>query len=575
MNPRRWWPALLIALALAPSAWLAWEWRELQHLGIYHDDSIYWVAAKSLASGSGYRIESLPDQPYQTKYPPLYPALLSLVWRLNPAFPDNLKLAMLLNWLMLPLMLLAARVFYKDYGFDRRLAWAFCALVALNPIVVNLSVMLMTEVMFGALVLAAMIVAERALKPERPPWLALAAGAIAGLAFLTRSSALPLLVSGPVCFLWRRQGRRAALFLAGMAPAVAGWQIWAWWHMPASRDMATMYYTNYLGFHLANVGQGAMPEIAWLNAGALAFGLSELLVFSDSITFWSQQLARMLAAAGIVGTIRLARRRGVIQYPLFAGLFAAQAVLWHYPPHNRFVLPVLPLLLAGFWTEMEHLTGIIRKSFSKPKIADRIAAGMAAAGMAALALLAGYRTWHGLTVFLPSVLQHHRSVYLGNRQSYEWLAKNSPPGARVFAYSDPLMYLYTGRQGISMRIPPKLLYKADPRGISDYVESLPEFVRRYGLNYVLFTAADFQFDSRETGMATLKRILKEHPGFQLAYQTPSAAVYRVEELVSERGADPQVRAGPPGPAPGRTGASGAGEGARPTYSTIAWCSPDI
>jgi hypothetical protein len=32
------------------------------------------VTAKALAEGNGYRIESLPLQPYQTKYPPLYEA---------------------------------------------------------------------------------------------------------------------------------------------------------------------------------------------------------------------------------------------------------------------------------------------------------------------------------------------------------------------------------------------------------------------------------------------------------------------------------------------------------------------
>ena len=77
----------VFALALAPSAYLAWSLRAMPHLGFYHDDSIYWVSAKSLADGNGYRIESLPGQPYQTKYPPLYPALLAGIWKVNPNFP--------------------------------------------------------------------------------------------------------------------------------------------------------------------------------------------------------------------------------------------------------------------------------------------------------------------------------------------------------------------------------------------------------------------------------------------------------------------------------------------------------
>src|SRR5262249_60220296 len=58
--------------------------------GGFHDDGIYVTTAKALASGNGYRIISLPGEPAETKYPPLYPFLLSLVWRAKPNFPQNL-----------------------------------------------------------------------------------------------------------------------------------------------------------------------------------------------------------------------------------------------------------------------------------------------------------------------------------------------------------------------------------------------------------------------------------------------------------------------------------------------------
>ena len=60
--------------------------------GLFHDDGIYVVTARALAEGQGYRIISLPESPPQTKYPILFPWLLSLVWRLAPSFPDNLLL---------------------------------------------------------------------------------------------------------------------------------------------------------------------------------------------------------------------------------------------------------------------------------------------------------------------------------------------------------------------------------------------------------------------------------------------------------------------------------------------------
>src|SRR5262245_27987923 len=65
--------------------------------GVYHDDSIYVVTAKSLATSGDYRIISLPYQPAQTKYPPLYPFLLSMIWRVYPSFPQNLNYMYMLS----------------------------------------------------------------------------------------------------------------------------------------------------------------------------------------------------------------------------------------------------------------------------------------------------------------------------------------------------------------------------------------------------------------------------------------------------------------------------------------------
>jgi hypothetical protein len=63
----------LLVCALLPSAWLAWRFRAMPQLGAYHDDAVYLVSAKALADHSGYRIVSLPEQPFQTKYPPVFP----------------------------------------------------------------------------------------------------------------------------------------------------------------------------------------------------------------------------------------------------------------------------------------------------------------------------------------------------------------------------------------------------------------------------------------------------------------------------------------------------------------------
>src|SRR5580765_7909418 len=90
--------AAVLLLALVPAARLAWMARDMPHFGHLHDDSIYFVAAKSMADAQGYRIMSLPAAPFQTKYPPLWPAALSVIWRIDPLFPENLRLAIAFAW---------------------------------------------------------------------------------------------------------------------------------------------------------------------------------------------------------------------------------------------------------------------------------------------------------------------------------------------------------------------------------------------------------------------------------------------------------------------------------------------
>src|SRR5262245_33938328 len=78
-------------------------------IGFYHDDGIYAVTANSLAAGSGYRIMSLPGEPSQTKYPPLYPLLLSMAWLINPNFPSNGVLLLLPSVIATLLLLIVAQ----------------------------------------------------------------------------------------------------------------------------------------------------------------------------------------------------------------------------------------------------------------------------------------------------------------------------------------------------------------------------------------------------------------------------------------------------------------------------------
>src|SRR6185312_8480561 len=88
-------------------------------VGVVHDDGMYMILAKSLASGHGYRYINVPGEPHATHFPPGYPLLLSLLWRIGPAFPANVVFFKLVNAVFLAAAAAALALFAR-----RRLAFS-------------------------------------------------------------------------------------------------------------------------------------------------------------------------------------------------------------------------------------------------------------------------------------------------------------------------------------------------------------------------------------------------------------------------------------------------------------------
>lgn len=515
----------VFVLALAPSAYLAWTLRSMPHLGFYHDDSIYWVSARSLAEVHEYRIASLPGQPYQTKYPPLYPTLLAGIWKIDPNFPGNLPLATLFAWLLLPVYLAAVWAFLRQYGFGWREQCMLVLVAGLSPVAATFSFSLMPELLFTALLVASMLLAERSLLDNSPRWLPVLAGVCGALAYLTKSAAGPLLLTAPLFFAWRRQFVKAALFFGAMLPAVAGWQWWAARHVSHSWDLVTLYYTNYLGFQIYNVSWRDLPLVFWHNLDGFLLGAGKLLTFD--VPYGAKPLERVVAVAAIAGVVRLARRTQKLQYPLAAVGVSALLLVWHYVPDQRFVFPLYPLLLAGLSTELANVGKALEAAWKKPAAAERAVAFAGAGVLAAFALFVAFTTCFGLFHFLPDLFGSYRDALETRKPAYQWIAKNAPPEANVFAYDDPLLYLYAGRKSCNLPIPPKLYYHNDDAGIDKLLHSIPDFARQYRLSYVLLTPSDFYRDLHQPGARHLAEAVEQSSAFQPAFKTPAAAIYRL------------------------------------------------
>ena len=258
----------VIVLTLVPSAWLAWRFRSMPQMGAYHDDAVYLESAKSLAEGHGYRLFSLPDTPYQTKYPPVFPFLMSLVWRLDPQFPENLSKLTALCWSMLPIYVFLLYRVLARWGFAPLEAAVMCALTALSPHFVLAGTMTMSELTFGIFSLIAIWYLERGTAESNSKLLMLA-GAAGGLAFLTRTQGIALLIGALAFFAWKKQWRNAFSYGAVFSTAVVGWLLWTRVHAYKGSDPVTLYYVDYVRFYAASVQWKEIPELLRVNVDSI------------------------------------------------------------------------------------------------------------------------------------------------------------------------------------------------------------------------------------------------------------------------------------------------------------------
>ncbi len=512
---------LAAALLLAPSAWFACRWREMPHLGSYHDDAVYWISAQSLAEGHGYRLPHLPENPAQTKYPPLYPALLATVWRMAGTLPRSHS-AMALQWAFVPLYLGLVRLWFRRCRFGALPAYGLTLLVALGPLTTVFAVSPMSELPCSVLLLAAMLLleSERELTVQR----GLLAGVVAAAAFLVRTNAIVLAVSVPFLLLRQRSYRAAAAFLAPLLAAIAGWQIWSRAHAFPAKDDILAYYTAYIGFYVKTFSWPDLPQRAWINTSAAIEALARLVLFNSGDELWLRPLAWLITVTAIAGVVGL-YRGSLRHFACFALLFTVVLVLWQYPPDTRFVYPLLPLFVAGLATKIRDVGTLGVRTWKTSSGANRGASVFVLLLIFGLAGGSVYTLARGTFVMLPEYFADRQTQFDQMMPAYRWIAANTPPRARFASYDDTLLYLHSKRQGYTVPILPSLVYGQDPDAVRSYVARLPALWREKEVTHVLVTAYDFRRDLHQPALGALLALTQDHSQLRRIYADPIAQVY--------------------------------------------------
>jgi hypothetical protein len=201
-------------------------------------------------------------------------------------------------------------------------------------------------------------------------------------------------------------------------------------------------------------------------------------------------------------------------------------VIWHFPPNERFVMPLVPLAFAGLLTEMEHFAGMVRTCLRHKDMSQRVAAAMMA-GVVVIVLGGSFalQAYVG-SVFLKETAQQHRTRLADHRVAYSWMRANLPADAAVIAYNDPVLYLYTGRASISRPLPPSLWYTEDHARAVELYRELPAYAHDHGADYIYYTTADLRRDMGDSDTTAIENAIRGNARLMPIYQAGIGTVYR-------------------------------------------------
>ncbi|HEX9003108.1 MAG TPA: hypothetical protein VGB07_24585 [Blastocatellia bacterium] len=446
--------------------------------GLFVDDAWYVLLAKSLATGQGYQLMNSPSPGLLPIYPPGFPFLVSLVYRLWPDFPSNV---ILLKSVSVLAMLGVGWASYKHFKTDRKwphLLSLICALVvALAPGLVFLATSsVMSECVFTCVQLLAMLATESSARAENEKSQlrnAVFGGALAAIAFLTRSIGLAVVGAGFIYLLKERKWKPAAVFAIAVLVLVTPWMLYSRTHRPTDAQraeqngMIVQEYSTTLWQRKAGdtssgtIGVSGLPDRMWANAMKIASN-NVAMIFAPPLYrspkisgeetlekgTETRVLSYLLSLMMMFGFALTVRRR-IMLAELVTAFTLLITMLWPWDTF-RFLLPLIPFLLYYLLEAIRGIGDFAQQKLETKPSAHPWRALLVAAGL----ILTLYVYDHTIYIAKRSDLSRAeylpwRAIFDENQEALNWIREKTSESSIVASLNPALVYLYTGRKSVA------------------------------------------------------------------------------------------------------------------------------
>ncbi len=473
-------------------------------VGVMHDDGMYVVLAKSLATGHGYRWLNVPGAPPATHYPPGYPAVLAALWKLFPDFPANVIAFKALNAVLLAGVAAGVVIFAQRLlGFSARAALITAIAGCLAIPMLVLSTVVMSETLFLAVLIPTLLYADVLLQREERVRGATIVGLLCGALILIRTHGVAVLAGILIALLVARRFRSAAITGAVAVAMVLPWQLWQAAHRGAVAVPMRGDYESY-GAWFAS---GASAHPGELLVRTVAATTRELFATIAATTtaglpaLWLRLLV-CLCAIVLTGAGAWRLRKPAPSTMWFLASYFAIVIFWPFTP-GRFlwgVWPLMVLLFAHGWVILLR-RGTPLFQFAIP--------ALAIVGNAVYT----YRGYRGQ--WWSSIGRQTASVAV---PTIIWAGERTKPTDVLSTNAELMIYLYTGRQAI----PATSFAVTDvftPPSAESRAAALKSILRAYRIDVVAIVAND----SLET--AARRMAAEQPPALSFVDSVPHGLIF--------------------------------------------------
>lgn len=441
-NPRWWRIAVVGVGALALMAGVAII--DAFPVGVFHDDAMYVILARSLATGHGYRYLNLPGAPIATQHPPGYPALLALATWFAPSFPANLTVFKALNAVIGAASAVLVTLFARSRALSPAQAIILGVASAVSIPTLVLSSMILSEPLFFLMIITLLIAAERFAERQREWWRPIAIGIGIAACALVRLNGIALLPATLLVLCVQRRWRDAGLLTLATVLTMLPWQVVIATHTGVLPVPLRGDYESASSWWLRGLHSGGLQTLVATFRMTIPESISVFTVLFSPVRGQVTHAITLIALIGLLA-VAVARVRSRMPVTLIFLLgYLAIVAIWPYAP-ARFLWAVWPLFLL-------LIAAGATAAYQRIEVRAPRKAAMQFALLAGFAWVAvGYSAYE-----IRGARGHWwNSVSRSNARriaaTATWVNSHTRAGALVASEDEGAVFLYTARHAVPVR----------------------------------------------------------------------------------------------------------------------------